>query len=65
MILVMLGVLTFASGVIMFRVAMPDGRARGAVLRSKPLGDLYTIVVMVLTAVGAALVIGGFIGFAS
>jgi hypothetical protein len=65
MILVMLGVLMFASGVIVFRAAMPGGRARGAVIRSKLLGDLYTIVIMLLTITGAALVIGSFIGFAS
>ena len=64
MILVMLGVLTFAGGVIMFRAAMPGGPARRAVIRSKPLGDLYTTAVMVLTIIGAAMVIGGFIGFA-
>jgi hypothetical protein len=65
MILVMLGVLTIAGGVIMFRAAMPGGPARGAVIRSKPLGDLYTTAVMVLTLIGAAMVIGGFIGLAS
>jgi hypothetical protein len=60
MILVILGMLTFAGGVIMFRVAMPGGRAHGAVIRSKLLGDLYTAAVMVLTVIGAAMVIHGF-----
>jgi hypothetical protein len=65
MILVMLGVLTFAGGVIMFRAAMPGGSARGAVIRSKPLGDLYTTAVMVLVAAGAVMMIHGFISLAS
>jgi hypothetical protein len=65
MILIMFGVLMFAGGVIMFRTAMPGGRARGAVIRSKMLGDLYTTAVMILTIIGAAMVISGFIGFAS
>jgi hypothetical protein len=65
MILVMLGVLMLGGGVIMFRTAMPGGRARGAVIRSKLLGDLYTTAIMVLTVIGAAMVIHGFIGLAS
>jgi hypothetical protein len=65
MILIMFGVLTFAGGVIMFRAAMPGGPARGAVIRSKRLGDLYTTAVMVLVAAGTGMVIYGFIDLAS
>jgi hypothetical protein len=65
MIMVMLGVLMLASGVIMFRTAMPGGRAHGTVIRSKLLGGLYTSAVMALTIIGAAMVIHGFIGLTS